>query len=96
MYIFFLTYRACDVLRSIGNLKVFSESVDKQKRHGSTDIDSLPFNVDTRSGHSSKAPLCIKDGFSLKVLPNHLLLTKLNTDSFSMQNCAPILVSIFM
>lgn len=88
--------RACDVLRSIGNLKVFSDSVDKQKRHASTDpAEASPFKLDG-SVLSAKAPLCIKDGFALTVLPNHLLLTKLNVEFFSMDKCAPILVCRFV
>ena len=45
------------------------------------------------SESSSAVPVALRDGFALKVLPSHVILTKLNTDYFSMGQCSPILVS---
>ena len=71
-------WSACEILKTVGNLKGLTDVTGK-KGFGSES--------------SSAVPVALRDGFALKVLPSHVILTKLNTDYFSMGQCSPILVS---
>ena len=106
----FDVYRACDILKTIGNLKDYSDIIDRNQRllnDPSTSYSSSNIQPTSPSNTSSSStggvtgtgigtvPLCIKEGFKLQVLPSPVMLTKLNVEYFTMEQCAPILVSVF-
>lgn len=101
-FVYLYLYRACDILKTIGNLKDYSNIIDRNQRllnDSSNNQPASPSNTPSASNGSGAGigtvPLCIKDGFKLQVLPSPVMLTKLNVELFTMEQCAPILVRLY-
>ena len=79
--------RACNILKTIGNLQLYVDALNTN----SSSATSLSAKSIASSGSTAPA---IKEGFKLKVLPNNLLLTKLNNEVFTVNQCSDILVNV--